>query len=137
MDEQSLLVEEYKVTQSVINHYERLIWSIGSILNASVMIFAGLSIRQNGGRGFWVVVLLSAFVSFVWYKFVCRYRNINMNKFRRLWEIEETLVFKQNLSVKQHDNAHACLRGHALIIIICIGIPVSLLFYWLMFCMGD
>ena len=131
MNTDEVLIEEYKLTQTVINHYERLIWYIGSILNGSVMVLAGLAMKESRGKGFLVVVGMSAFASFAWYQLECRFRSINMQKFRRLWEIEGTLGFKQNVYVKDHDQQKKYISGHMIITSICVAIPSFLLAYWL------
>ena len=131
MDRQQLLVEEYKIAQTTINHYERLIWTIGSILNASVMVMAGLAIKENKGDGFWVVVLISIILSSVWFSFECRYRDVNKQKFRRLWELEDELGFKQNRYVKEADDEKLTITAHHLISALCIGLPTLLFIYWI------
>ncbi len=47
MAKKEYLIEEYKVTQEVVSHYERLVWFIGSILNASVLGFTAFMIKEK------------------------------------------------------------------------------------------
>jgi hypothetical protein len=43
MSEQEILLEEYKIAQESISHYESLIWNIGSIFNAISVGVLGLA----------------------------------------------------------------------------------------------
>lgn len=126
------LIEEYKMTQQFIMHYEKMIWYIGSILNASILALAGLILSRPNGDYFLFVVLISIVISFVWYKFECRYRSINRLKYSRMHRIENELGFSQSLDVKRMDEENNRLfKGHTLITILCFSIPALLFLIWL------
>jgi len=132
MTEKELLVEEYKLIQERINHFESLIWRIGSILNGSVIILVGLVLGENNSRRFLLVIVASVLFSTLWYLFENRYRRLSLILFKRLHKIERELGFKQHVTIdaddksrKFHIDAHNLILGTAFIF------PFILFVYWL------
>jgi len=127
------LIEEYKLTQQFVMHYERLIWQIGSVVNASVIVMAGLLIREADAKYFWISIPVSSLFSFIWFIFAYRYRQVNLQKLRRMRELEDLFGFKQSIYVSQADrNRRLKINGHFLSIFICITTPISLLLIWIL-----
>lgn len=132
MEKEELLIEEYKLAQQFIIHYEKLIWYIGSILNSSIVVLTGFLVKESNYSHFWVVILLSLLFSFIWYRFECRHRQINLQKLRRMHEIENELGFKQSLYVVDFDKTNRpFFTSHRLITMTCILIPIVLLLIWI------
>jgi len=132
MSEQEILLEEYKVTQESISHYERLTWNIGSIFNAIVVGILGLTAKIDKPNSLIVPIIVSVWFLGLWYLFETRYRQINISKFRRLWEIEEKLGMRQNIYVRDDDQKRRFKpRGHILITFVCIGFPTTLIILYL------
>ena len=128
MSEEEILVEEYKATQEAISHYERLIWTIGSIFNAIVVGVLGLTADLSQPNSLVVPIIVSIWFHGLWYLFEVRYRQINISKFRRLWEIEQKLGMRQNLTVREDDLKRRFKpRGHLLITCACVGFPTTLI----------
>ena len=135
MDKIDLYVIEYKATQEFVMHYERLIWYIGSILNASVVVLAGLVFTNGENPHFLIVWLVSVIVSFIWYRIECRFRIFNTLKLGRLHELEEVLKFRQSLYIRDYDlKEKPRLKGHRLISLACILMPVAITLFIIVDC---
>ena len=126
------LIEEYKIAQKRINHFERLIWQIGSILNGSISIMLGFLIKAETKQlKYWLIVtLVSTVYSWLWFLFEYRYRDINLILFERMKEIEKELNLKLHTKITEHDKkSKQCIlniRAHFLIKITAIVIPLIL-----------
>ncbi len=130
MEKISLPIDEYKATQEFVIHYERLIWYIGSILNAGVFVLAGLVFNDGEILHFIIVWIVSVIVSFIWYQIACRFRDINVQKLVRLHDLEGVLGFRQSLDVRDYDeNNQENLTAHDLTIITSILIPVAIFLF--------
>jgi hypothetical protein len=125
---EKILIEEYKVTQEAISHYESMIWTIGSIFTAIVVGILGLVGDINNPSSLIIPIIVSIWFYVLWLLFEVRYRQINLSKFRRLWEIEKMIGMKQNLNVHNDDKKRRFKpRGHLLIISACVGFPTTLI----------
>jgi hypothetical protein len=132
MAEEQILLEEYKITQETISHYESLIWSIGSIFNAIVVAVLGLTADLDNPDSLIVPIIVSIWFHGLWFLFETRYRQINISKFSRLWEIEEKLGMRQNIVVYEDDKERRFKpRGHLLITLACVGFPTTLIVLYL------
>jgi len=131
MEKYKIFLEEYKLTEKFVIHYEKLIWYIGSILNGSVLVLSGLVFKEGNIKNFGGIIILSIFISFLWYRFECRYRKINLLKLNRMQEIERMFGFRQSLIIKEYDEkAKPFFTAHRLIIMTCIIVPLSLFMIW-------
>lgn len=132
MSKEEILLKEYKATQESIFHYERLIWVIGSAFNAIVIGFLGLTGKIEQPNSLIIPIIVSIWFNTIWFLFEVRYRQINIVKFHRLWEIEEELGMRQNLMVRGTDQKRKCKpRGHLLVTSTCIGFPTMLIIIYL------
>ncbi len=76
---------------------------------------------------------MSAAFSFIWYLFECRQRDINLQKLKRLHELETELGFKQSLYVVEYDKKkNPFWTSHRLISFACILVPIILALAWLL-----
>jgi hypothetical protein len=133
MEQDEYLIEEYKCTQQFIIHCEKLTWNMGSILNASVIVLAGLVINALGPGYLWFAILVSAAFSFVWYRFEYRQHEISLQKFKRLHELERKLGFKQSLNVLEYDRLQNIYwTSHKLASFACISVPAILTLAWIL-----
>lgn len=129
-----MCLEEYKATNEAIYHNERLMWQIGSILNAVVAVMIGQMISKGVFDNLWLVMIISYIFSVFWYLFATHYRMINREKFKRIHELEEILNFRQNLLVKElHEKMVNRIRLHHLIIGISFVLPVFLSICWILY----
>jgi hypothetical protein len=128
MSIQEILLEEYKVTQESISHYERMIWNIGSIFNAIVIGILGLSVDIQQPNTLIIPIIVSIWFHGLWFLFETRYRQVNLSKFRRLWKIEQELGMQHNLVVREDDKKRKFKpRAHLLITFACLGFPATLI----------
>lgn len=123
-----VLLEEYKATQESISHYERLIWNIGSVFNAIVVAVLSMTAKINQPNTLIIPIIVSIWFYTLWFLFELRYRQINISKFRRIWEIESILGMRQNIIVNEDDKLRKFKpRGHLLITCTCCGVPLTLI----------
>ena len=133
-DENGHFLEEYKLAQDRVNHFERLIWQIGSILNGTVVILFGLALRIDNQRFVPFVILISILFSVLWYLFEIRYRQINLVIFRRLIELEKLLNFRIHSRIREEDKSRKLkIKGHYLIAGTAFGVPFIILSYYIFF----
>jgi len=129
---EEVLLVEYKAAQDSINHYEKLIWTIGSISNALVIALITTFIDPKVPATVLLSFVASVILHGLWWMFEFRYRQINISKFRRLWEIEAELGMNHHLKVKSDDITRKFKpRADKLITVICIFFPSSLLCYYI------
>jgi hypothetical protein len=126
------LLTEYKAAQDSISHYEKMIWTIGSISNALMVALIGTFVKPDNPATILVAFVVSVILYSLWWLFEFRYRQINISKFRRLWEIEKELNMNHHLKVKSDDKLRKFKpRADILITSICIFVPLSFLIYYL------
>jgi hypothetical protein len=136
MEEEQKLVEEFRLAQERVNHFERLIWQIGGILNASILILVGLTFRSDAERLLPLVIMGSILFSILSYLFERRYRQLNMIFFGRMHEIERKLGFRLHTMIDRKDREwkkekRIYARAHYLIVGIGVTLPLLLFVYWI------
>lgn len=122
---------EYEKTQDMATHYDRLNWSIGSILVAGVFIMIGVvgdEIQLYPYLAFFSFVAL-----LIWRLYYKRHKEIQQVKFRRLHDIEKVLRLQQHLRVDCADKRDMTggLRGDDFANILTIGMPAALVLAYL------
>jgi len=127
-----ILLTEYKAAQDSISHYEKIIWTIGLISNALMVALIGTFVKPYDPSTILIAFIVSVILYSLWWLFEYRYRQINISKFKRLWEIEEELAMDHHLKVKRDDQLRKFKpRADVLISFICIIVPLSFLIYYI------
>jgi hypothetical protein len=134
MDNKEIILEEYKATQESISHYETMIWNIGSIFTVIIVGILSLTIKLDQPDSLIIPIIVAIWFYGLWILFEVRYRQINLSKFRRLWDIENQLGMMQNLYVKEDDLKRKFIpRGHLLILFAGSGFPITLIVIYILF----
>lgn len=96
-----LLIEEYKLTQDMIKHYDDLNMRLGTMSQSAILIFVGIAfglLSQQKQMFIYLfpfviifVAMLNLFVN-LWFR---RHRSISQIKLNRIFQIEQELGWEQ------------------------------------------
>jgi len=129
--EKQYLLTEYQAAQEMACHYDKMNWTIGTILIAATFAMVGLV-----GDKFHMYPSLAglSFVSLgIWRLYYERHKKIQDVKWERLQEIEKILGLRQHIAVREADKngmARGLIRGNACATYLTIAIPATLLVIW-------
>jgi len=94
-----VLIEEYKMTQEMLEHYDKLNWQIGSILIGSNLIALGSISKFHNNQLVLAIALAGSFSIFSWMLWYFRHAAIYNIKNDRLYMIENLLNMYQHRMV--------------------------------------
>ena len=124
------LLEEYQACIQNRNHYDTIIWIIGSIFLAASLTLFGLSFDKDGL--FWDVLLMAFFSSalmVIWFLYVSHVTPYVMMSLVRLHEIELKL-YRLKLDIRLNYEIHMSTNARIKGFQIFAGISLLLFFAW-------
>jgi len=126
------LIEEYKATQHMLNHFDTLRWQVGSVLIGAIAVVTGFVFYSaQASRWFPFLFFFSLILMGTWIVHLEFCGLWHGQKIRRLRELEENLDFHQHRYCQSVKPKWYQIPAQRASRILAVGIPVLFLLMWL------